>query len=124
MRSGSSIKTYRDLVVWQKSMAFVTGVYKVTKTFPKEEQFGLVSQMRRCAVSIPSNVAEGYGRRSRGEYARFLQVVMGSLFEIQTQLQIALNFEFLDKSEFGSSFDRSREIERMLSALICKLNVK
>ncbi|HQT91318.1 MAG TPA: four helix bundle protein [Candidatus Kryptobacter bacterium] len=118
------MKTYRDLVVWQKSMAFVTGVYKVTKTFTKEEQFGLVSQMRRCAVSIPSYIAEGYGRISRGDYVRFLQVAMGSLFEIQTQLQIALNLEFLDKSEFGSSFDKSREIERMLSALISKLNVK
>ena len=96
----------------------------MTKTFPKEIQFGLVSQMRRCVVSIPSNVAEGYGRRSRGDYVRFLQVAMGSLFEIQTKLQIALNLDFIDQSEFGSSIDKSREIERVSSALISKLNIK
>jgi four helix bundle protein len=68
------MKTYRDLVVWQKSMSLVTQIYQITKTFPKEETYGLISQMRRCAVSIPSNIAEGYGRRSTNDYLRFLQI--------------------------------------------------
>ena len=120
----SSIKTYRDLIVWQKSLAFVTDIYEVTMAFPKEELFGLISQVRRSSVSIPSNIAEGYGRRSTGDYMRFLQVAMGSLFELQTQLQIALNLRFLSQQKFEGLYESSREIERMLSGLLRKLNEK
>ncbi len=87
------VKTYKVLVVWQKSIAFVTNTCKLTRAFPKDEQFRLISQMRRCSVSIPSKIAEGYGRKSTGDYVRLLQIAMGSVFEIQTQLQIALNLQ-------------------------------
>ncbi|HEY9167444.1 MAG TPA: four helix bundle protein [Candidatus Kryptonia bacterium] len=117
-----SIKTYRDLIVWQKSISFVTDIYKMTKCFPKDEQFGLISQMRRCSVSVPSNIAEGYGRRSTGDYVRFLRIAMGSTFEIQTQLQIASNLNYLGQCEFDVIHEKSRELERMLSALLSKLN--
>ncbi len=115
------VKTYRDLVVWQKSISFVTNIYTLTRVFPRDEQFGIVSQMRRCSVSIPSNIAEGYGRKSTGDYVRFLQIAMGSVFEIQTQLQIALNLQYVGSDEFGCTYEGSREIERMLSALLSKL---
>lgn len=119
---GTEMKTYRDLIVWQKSMTLVTDVYKATRTFPREEVYALVSQLRRCAISIPSNIAEGYGRKSTGDYVRFLQIAMGSLFEIQTQLEIARNLEFLSQDHFEKIHESSREIERMLSSLIRKLN--
>ena len=88
------IRTFRDLLIWQKSIKLVTQIYEVTKIFPKEEAFGLTSQMRRCAVSIPSNIAEGHGRNSTRDYLRFLQIATGSLYELQTQLVIANNLSF------------------------------
>ena len=115
------IKTYRDLLVWQKSMALVTEVYKLSKLFPNEEVYGLTSQMRRCAVSIPSNIAEGYGRNSTSDYVRFLRVASASLYELQTQAEIALNLRYLKKSDFDNLYESSREIERMLSSLVRKL---
>jgi len=115
------IKTYRDLLVWQKSMSLVTAVYRITKSFPVEEKFGLTSQIQRCAVSIPSNIAEGYGRRSTGDYLRFLQIAMGSVFELQTQLEIARNLDYLTQARFEELYGQSREVERMLSSLISKL---
>jgi len=115
------VKTYRDLIVWQKAMALVTEIYKITKSFPRREDYGLTSQVRRCAVSIPSNIAEGYGRHSRNEYIRFLQIALGSLYELQTQLEIAVNLEYLKKEEFDSLYESTREVERMLSVLIKRL---
>ena len=82
------ITGYRDLVVWERSVQLVTDIYIATHDYPTAEEFGLKSQMRRCAVSIPSNIAEGYGRQSTKDYARFLGVARGSLFELETQLQI------------------------------------
>jgi len=119
----SSIKTYRDLIVWQKAMQFVTNVYSKSASFPQNEQFGLTSQIRRSAVSIPSNIAEGYGRNSTGDYTRFLQIALGSLFEVQTQIEIeiAFNLNYISENDFQILFDLSREIERMLSSLIYKL---
>lgn len=115
------MKTYRDLMVWQKAMALVTEIYKVTKSFPRREDYGLTSQLRRCAVSIPSNIAEGYGRNSRNEYIRFLQIASGSLYELQTQLEIAANLGYLKKDEFELLYESTREVERMLSVLIRRL---
>jgi len=115
------VKTYRDLIVWQKAMALVTEIYKITKSFPGREDYGLTSQVRRCAVSIPSNIAEGYGRHSRNEYIRFLQIALGSPYELQTQLEIAVNLEYLKKEEFDSLYESTREVERMLSVLIKRL---
>ncbi len=88
---------YRKLLIWQKSMLITTNIYNSTKQFPKEEIFGLTSQIRRCAVSIPSNIAEGYGRDSNKEYLRFLNISIGSLFEMQTQLEIAKNIKYLNE---------------------------
>ena len=115
------MKTYRDLLVWQKAMVFVTEIYRKTKSFSKEEVYGLTSQIRRCAVSIPSNIAEGYGRNSTSDYVRFLQIASGSLYELQTQLEISANLEYLNKNEVENLYSLSREIERMLSSLIRKL---
>ena len=118
----AQIKTYRDLIVWQKSMALLTEIYKTTKTFPRDETYGLIAQMRRCAVSIPSNIAEGYGRNSSSDYVRFLRITMGSLYELQTQLDISLNLKYLEENSFKSFYESSREVERMLSSLIRKIN--
>jgi four helix bundle protein len=118
------MKTYRDLLVWQKSMALVTEIYRLSKSFPKDETYGLTSQMRRCAVSIPSNMAEGYGRNSTSDYIRFLYIATGSLYELQTHIEIALNLRYLNKTNFDKLYESSREIERMLSSLTKKLNDK
>jgi len=78
------IKIYRDLIIWQKAIKLVTKIYKITKSFPKEEVYTLTSQIRRSSISIPSNIAEGYGRKAKKEYSRFLKISLGSLFELQT----------------------------------------
>src|SRR3954451_22493418 len=91
----SHVRTYRDLLVWQKGMQLVTSVYQAVKMFPRDEVYGLTSQLRRCAVSIPSNIAEGHSRSTRKEFLRFLEISLGSLFELQTQLEIAKNLSYL-----------------------------
>lgn len=118
------MKTYRGLQVWQKSMTLVTEVYKISKGFPKDEAYGLTSQIRRCAISIPSNMAEGYGRNSTNEYIHFLRIATGSLYELQTQMEISMNLCYLNRDEFDKLYEVSREIERMLSSLIRKLSSK
>ena len=115
------MKTYRGLTVWQKSMGLVTQLYGVTRTFPKEETYGLTAQIRRCAVSVPSNIAEGYGRRSTKDYVRFLQMAIASLYELQTQLEIASNLQYIASNGFQDVYESTREIERMLSSLVSKL---
>jgi len=117
-----SIKTYRDLQIWQKSMTLVTEVYKISKGFPKDEAYGLTSQIRRCAISIPSNIAEGYGRNSTNEYIHFLRIATGSLYELQTQIEICMNLDYLNRGEFDKLYELSREIERMISSLAGKLS--
>ena len=117
-----TINTYRDLKVWQKSMALVISVYTFTKSFPKDELYGLTPQLRRCAVSIPSNIAEGYGRNSTKDYVRFLRIAMGSLFELQTLLEISGKLDLLGKEGFSEKYEYSREVERMLSSLIRKVS--
>jgi four helix bundle protein len=118
------IKTYRDLIVWQKSINIVTDTYRVTRHFPKQEAFGLILQIRKSSISIPSNIAEGYSRYSNKEFTRFLEIAIGSLSEMQTQLLISLNLEYLSKNDFTILTENSREIERMLSSLIRKLKAK
>ena len=116
------MRNYCDLIVWQKAMELVTETYNHTKSFPEEERYGLTSQLRRSSVSLPSNMAEGYGRNSTQDYIRFLRIANGSLFEMQTQLEIAFNLGFLKEESFSVLFDLSREIERMLSSLIRKIH--
>ena len=116
------INTFRDLIVWRKAIDFVTSIYKLTTAFPVNELYGLSSQIRRCAISIPSNIAEGYGRRSTKDYIRFLNISMGSIYELQTQLEIGLNLNFISKSDYESVYKNIREIEIILRSLITKIN--
>ncbi|SHM16792.1 four helix bundle protein [Flavobacterium saccharophilum] len=115
------MKTFRDLLIWQKSMSLVTEIYQLTNSFPKEEIYGLSSQIRRSAISIPSNIAEGYGRDGNSDYLRFLNISISSLFEIQTQLEISYNLKYINQIQFNKTNGESREIERMLSAFIRKI---
>jgi four helix bundle protein len=112
---------FRKILVWQKSISLVTKIYKSTSYFPKEEIFGLTSQIRRSSISIPSNIAEGAGRESTKDFLRFLYISMGSIFEMQTQLEIAKNITYIKEEEFNHLYEDSREIERMLVSLIRKL---
>lgn len=118
------MKTYRELIVWQKSMVLVNEIYKVSRSFPNDENFGLTSQLRRSAVSVPSNVAEGYGRNSLNDYIRFLNISVGSLYEMKTQIEIAFNLKYVGKSNFEELHNNTKEIERMMSSLIRKLKEK
>ena len=115
------MKTFRDLLIWQKSTSLVTEIYHLTNSFPKEEIYGLSSQIRRSAISIPSNIAEGYGRDGNSDYLRFLNISISSLFEIQTQLEISYNLKYINQIQFNKTNGESREIERMLSAFIRKI---
>lgn len=117
----SKINSFRDLLVWQKAMVLVTEVYKVTQHYPPTEIYGLTSQIRRSAVSIPSNIAEGYGRDATGDYRRFLQIAIGSLFELQTQLEVSYNIGYLDKNSFDSLFEKTVELDRMMYSLTKKI---
>ena len=117
----SDIRTFRDLLVWQKSKALVKNIYALSKGFPKEENYGLTSQMRRCAVSVPSNIAEGYGRRSNLDFLRFLRIACGSLYELETQVEIAMDLAYLDGRSYETAIADTNEIERMLSSFIRKL---
>ncbi|WP_309398200.1 four helix bundle protein [Cerasicoccus maritimus] len=118
------VESFRDLIVWQKAMELVTLVYRVSADFPPSEQFALTNQIRRAAVSIPSNIAEGYGRRSRADYIRFLRIASGSLYEMQTQIEIARNLAFTESQHTSEIDSISTEIERMLASLINKLETK
>jgi len=105
----SPVRSYRDLVVWQKSMALVTEVYRRTERFPKAETFGLTTQLRRAAVSIPSNVAEGQGRLSTGEFKQFLGHARGSLLELETQILIAQELGYLHAAEGHELLEHAAE---------------
>ncbi len=102
-------------------MTLVTKVYQSTKLFPKEELFGLTSQIRRSSVSIPSNIAEGYGRDGKNDYLKFLNISLSSLFEMQTQIEIAKNIDYLNENDFTILYNDSRELERMLISFINKI---
>jgi four helix bundle protein len=112
---------YKNLIVWQKSIILVKDIYKLTQSFPAEEKFGLVSQMRRAVVSIPSNIAEGQARRTTGDYVRFVSNAEGSLAELETQLIISIELKFCTKDEVQDCFSLMLEIRKMLNALRRKL---
>ena len=103
-------------------MHLVTEIYSITQAFPSVEVYGLIGQIRRCAVSIPSNIAEGYGRNSTNDYKRFLQIAVGSLFELQTQIEIAFNLNYISRNIFDDFFEKTKELDRMLLSLIKKIN--
>jgi four helix bundle protein len=110
-------QSYRDLVVWQKSMQFVTTIYRETECLPKSEAFGLCGQIRRAAVSVPSNIAEGQGRDSAKEFLHHLSFAYGSLMEVETQLQIAANLEFIEQKQVSRLLHDAAEIGRLLNGL-------
>lgn len=112
------MKTHKDLEVWQKAIVFVTDVYNQTCDFPKEEMYGLISQLRRSAVSVPSNIAEGAARQSNKEFIQFLYVDLGSLVELDTQLIIAKNLNFLSNESLNDLQSKTDEIGKMLNGLI------
>ena len=109
------------MLVWQKSMVLVTEIYTSLKSLPKDKIYGLSSQIKRSVISIPSNIAEGYGRGSKNDYTRYLRIARGSLYELQTQLEICINLEFIDEIVVADMIEKSREIERTLSSLIAKV---
>lgn len=108
---------FRNLIVWKRAVKLATNVYKETIDFPKFELYGLTSQIRRSAVSISSNIAEGAGRRSKKEFAYFLGISYGSACELETQLIIATNLEYLKKEKFNLLFDELNEIQKMIYVL-------
>jgi four helix bundle protein len=115
---------YSELLVWQKAMDLVTEIYKITATFPSEERFGLSSQARRAAVSIPSNIAEGHGRKSTGAYLNHLSIAFGSLMELETQILIAARLEFISSDEPPRLLTKTAEIGKMLTGLKKSLAAK
>jgi four helix bundle protein len=115
------IQNYKELSVWQKSVALTTNLYNLTSHFPDTERYGLTSQIRRATTSIAANIAEGWGRGSRGEYIQFLTVARGSLMELETHLIIASNLHFLKSDEFDSISKPVNDIEKMLNRLISVL---
>ena len=116
------LQSYKELQVWQRSIELVKEIYKITKEFPKEELYGLVSQMRRAVISIPSNIAEGYRRRSLGEYIRFLSIADASSAELETQLIIAK--DLFSHVDFSRTEDLLSEVQKMLVVIICRLKEK
>jgi len=119
-----AVKSYKELEVWQKAVELVVMIYRHTKVFPKEEIYGLTSQMRRAAVSVPSNIAEGQGRRSTGEFLNHLSIARGSLLELETQTIIAQKLELLTNPALQEIETQLTQVARMLNALINALNNK
>ncbi|MFZ0304281.1 MAG: four helix bundle protein [Terracidiphilus sp.] len=122
VRNSTRTRHYRDLLVWQKAMELAKRIYSVTDAFPKSEMYGLQSQMRRAAVSVPSNIAEGHGRLNDGHFRQFLASARGSLFELQTQLEIAGSRKLVDQKDVKDLMDASEEIARMLNGLLHSLD--
>lgn len=117
LESSEKIRSFRELVAWQKSMHLLVAVYEATKIFPKEEMYGLTSQMRRSVVSIPSNIAEGSSRRSTQEFLRFLNIASGSLAELETQIEAANMLGYISRELSLSLFTQSDEVSRIIQGL-------
>lgn len=115
------MKTHKDLIAWQKSLDFVTDIYQVTKSYPKSEVYGLTNQLRRAAVSVPSNIAEGAARSTKREFSQFLHFSLGSLAELETQLFISTNLGYLKKEDSDVQILKLTEIRRILLGLISSL---
>ena len=116
--------TYKDLIVWQKSIALVTRIYSITQAFPGSEKFGIVSQLNRACVSIPTNIAEGWGRESSKNYLQFLRISRGSLMETETLLLISKNLNFIQEKEYKELLKDVEEVGKILQGLIKSVNQK
>ena len=119
-----AIVSYQHLLVWQKAMDYVEICYKLTLQFPKEEIFGLASQLKRSSVSIPSNIAEGHGRITRGEYINFLGIAQGSLRESETQIILATRLKYISAEQSNQALSKSKEVGILLGKLIRALKNK
>lgn len=117
-------RPHKKLQLWENSMNLVTSIYKLTSKFPKEEEYGLKSQLRRAAVSVPSNIAEGLTRRTNADKIHFLNITNGSLSEIDAQLEIALRLKYIAESEFEHFENELIAVQKLLSGLIRSLNSK
>ncbi len=115
------VKSFKDLMIWQKSVLLAEQVYKKTECFPKSELYGLVSQMRRAAVSIPSNIAEGYRRRHSKEFQQFLNIALGSIGELETQVVLATRFHYLSLEDQGGLSGELDSLVRMVVSLSKKI---
>ena len=122
--ASSEIRSYQDLRVWQEGMEIASACYQVTRTFPKEEMYGMISQIRRAAVSIPANIAEGYGREYRGEYIQFLRIAQGSLKELETHLLLAVRVGLTTDEAVRPIMTLCESLGRMLRSLIRSLQDK
>ena len=116
----NKIKSHEDLIIWKKGIDLAGNTYKTTSTFPKNELFGLVSQMNRSGVSIPSNIAEGFGRKSIDEFKRFLRISLGSLYEYKTQLHICHKLGYVPENEHIILKDLCTEIDKMINTILKK----
>ena len=117
-------KAFRDLLVWQKAMELTVAVYRITSEFPKAEMYGLTSQMRRCAASIPSNIAEGAGRATRRDFAQFVCIARGSNYELETQIELADRLGFAQKASVDEILHRSAEVGKLLKGLLLHLKTE
>jgi four helix bundle protein len=115
---------YHDLVVWQRAIEFTVSIYQLTRNFPKDEQYGLTSQMRRASVSVASNIAEGRGRLNAGEFRQFLGLAQGSVYELQTQLVVARRLEMASDRFMNQAESLSNEVSKMLGSFIQTLNAR
>jgi len=115
------VQSYRELIAWQKAMDFAAEVYRITRGFPKDESYGVTSQLRRAAVSIPSNIAEGQGRQTTGEFRQFLGHARGSLLETETQILLSERLKYLDQKTTEALLEQSAELGRILNGLIGSL---
>ena len=122
--SKTPIRSYTDLIVWQKAMALAASVYRCSRELPKEERYGITQQLRRAAVSVPSNIAEGHGRMTNGDFVRFLAIARGSLRETETLFQLCVTLEFLSDAQIADPMSLADEISRMLAVLIRQLGRK
>ena len=122
--SSEMFKNYKELKVWQKSYQLCLEIYKITVKFPKDEKFGLTSQIRRAVVSVPSNIAEGYGRKTTADYIKFLYIAYGSNCELETQIMLAGDLGYIDSDILEGIKNDIYEVERMLKALIKSLENK
>ncbi|MDQ5927961.1 MAG: hypothetical protein QG633_399 [Patescibacteria group bacterium] len=118
------IQSHKDLIVWQKSVELTLAIYKLTKNFPPDERYGLISQMRRASISIASNIAEGRYRGTRKDYVNFLRIALGSAVEVETQAHIAKQFGWVQEKDLFIVEDLILQIIKMLKSMIQKLNLK
>ena len=116
----SYLKSYKELIVWHKSIELVKQIYIITGKFPKVELYGIISQMRRTVISIPSTIAEGYGRKSPKEYAQYLSIAYGSALELETQIIISKELNFVKPGDFTKAEDLLMEVSKMLNSMTSK----